>query len=325
MLLPVFGRVRRAFTLIELLVVIAIIAILIGLLLPAVQKVREAAARMSCSNNLKQLAVACHNYHDVNSFLPPSRVARDAYATWPVLVMPHIEQDPLFKQWDIRLGFSSQNQAARETTVKTFFCPSRRSPMISPASQNGGPNGDRAGACGDYACNAGNGDSRNTRAATGPMINGNVLVPAPPGPQSGENGIDQPNTNPPAQPLIPIIQFRGYVHLLSIGDGTSSTLLIGEKHVRPTEFGRESAGDQAYYSGNGYDDAQRVAGGSYPLARDQFDGHSRRRDMFGGPHTGVVLFAMCDGSVRGIRTSIDTTNLSRLSRINDGQVISTDY
>src|ERR1043166_3524164 len=131
------GVRRRGFTLIELLVVIAIIAILIALLVPAVQKVREAAARTQCTNNLKQLALGCHNYHDTNKFLPPARIARDAYATWPVLVLPFIDQQPLYKQWDIRQGFSSQNQTARETALPIFFCPSRRQPMISPASQNG--------------------------------------------------------------------------------------------------------------------------------------------------------------------------------------------
>src|SRR5437588_1035852 len=107
------NRKRRAFTLIELLVVIAIIAILIGLLVPAVQKVREAAARAQCQNNLKQLALGIHNYHDVNKQLPPARVARDAYVTWPVLIMPYIEQGPLYKQFDIRLGFTQQPASAR--------------------------------------------------------------------------------------------------------------------------------------------------------------------------------------------------------------------
>jgi prepilin-type N-terminal cleavage/methylation domain-containing protein len=126
------SRVRRSgFTLIELMVVIAIIAVLMGLLLPAVQKVREAASRISCANNLHQLGLAFHLYHDGQGKLPPSRLSPGT-ATWAVLILPYIEEDNLYRQWDLSRIYYDQTPVARQKAVKIYFCHSRRTANTSP-------------------------------------------------------------------------------------------------------------------------------------------------------------------------------------------------
>jgi prepilin-type N-terminal cleavage/methylation domain-containing protein len=149
---------RAGFTLLELLVVIAIIGLLMGLMMPAVQKAREAANRISCANNLKQIALAMHHYELNRGSLPPRTTAENGGASWAVLIMPYMEQENLYNRWDLTRPYYLQSDVARQSALQNYFCPSRRTAAVAGLSVSGdqawlggGFGTNVPGALGDYA------------------------------------------------------------------------------------------------------------------------------------------------------------------------------
>ncbi|HEY2414587.1 MAG TPA: DUF1559 domain-containing protein [Pirellulaceae bacterium] len=299
-----------AFTLIELLVVIAIIAILMALLVPAVQKVREAAAQTTCGNNLKQIGIGFHSYHGEHKSFPPGRIDANGGATWCVLILPYIGQPDIYKRWDFAKLYYDQTPALLQSQVPTYYCPTRRTAGSNPLSIPGGNPDGLAGALGDYAVCDGNDAADhpyNTETANGAIILSSYGI--------NGSGLALPG------------KWKSLTKIKSITDGTNCTFLAGEKHVVLGKFGvggdftnvGEAHGDGSIYNGDPENqNAARVASESCPLAISPKDAYNKN---FGSWHPGICQFVMCDGAVKRIAIDIDLPNYRRLGVRNDGEVI----
>jgi prepilin-type N-terminal cleavage/methylation domain-containing protein/prepilin-type processing-associated H-X9-DG protein len=340
---------RSAFTLIELLVVIAIIAVLIGLLLPAVQKVREAAGRLSCQNNLKQIGLALHNYHDANQTFPLGGVANnvccntEGAAAWQVMILPFIEQDALFRLYDQTKTLEHpNNKALRETVVKVYNCPSdiNAGQVMEPAS---GP----------------------ARNYSPPLQYASSSYRGMAGQNGGTNGFDDPfgalqyplgwrgvlhagadvrypTAGPGGSALGPSAQWVNYSPnyakpetVNTIADGTSNTIMVGEYATSTLNSPTTAPGSRSAfwaYEFTGY----QMGGITIPPESRQLlnsfdacttacpncvDGNQPCKRGFASFHAGVINWLFADGSVRSLSTNIDMIMLGAMSTITNGEVV----
>jgi prepilin-type N-terminal cleavage/methylation domain-containing protein/prepilin-type processing-associated H-X9-DG protein len=321
---------RRGFTLIELLVVIAIIAILIGLLLPAVQKVREAAARAKCSNNLKQLGLAMHNYNDTYNKLPAKTGNNCCWGTWIVLTMPFIEQQGMYQIW--------QNYGGNDTVPNNFPSPTTNTP---PPRYGGAPNNVNVTtkrlsvmSCPADKDNApiSNITNHNYGVVTGNGVTVGAATTAPPAPiptgfvaRPGYfdggivefvliGGVWQPNARK--------------TKLTDATDGTSNTVMIGEMlqgtgtDLRGFIWWGDAAGVSTYYTPNTKSPDQvsqnctNDPANNLPCVVAAPRVHSIR-----SRHSGGANVCLGDGSVRFVRDSINPLMWIWAGSMADGQPI----
>ncbi|AMV28438.1 putative major pilin subunit [Gemmata sp. SH-PL17] len=305
----------RGFTLIELLVVIAIIAILIGLLLPAVQKVREAAARMKCQNNLKQLGLAFHNHESSYGYFPIATMQRSVgspprtvNAYWGVQVLPFIEQDNVRKAYNFDLNNRDQgNKDVVAIPVAIMVCPS----VPNPNRQTTIPASSPAftGAATDYAATVG--------VATAQYTNGFVTNANP-------NGTGIP-TGIIGSAGLPPARFG------DITDGTSNTMLIAEAGGRPENWVAGKVNSATTVTLGGWAEYN-----GFIVRGFMTDGTASTSSGGGGPcmvncnnnlslyafHTGGANILYGDGSVRFLRSSVSATTVAALITRAGGEIVS---
>jgi prepilin-type N-terminal cleavage/methylation domain-containing protein len=285
---------RQGFTLIELLVVIAIIAVLLGMLLAAAQKAREAANRVRCMNNLKQITTAFHVHHDTFGYLPDGgedwtsprswvgnapAVAPQQVWGWAYQILPYIEQSALWAE--------PKDSEVEPVAIPIYFCPSRRSPMVI---------GGRAMI--DYAGNAGTDTS----------------MPSGGNPGSGQDGTVVRRWLPNTTRSLPVA-----LDSSGIPDGTSNTLLLGEKHMDLANLGKDQADDDQGFS-DGWDWDIVRWGIDQPIK----DSDTWNGVAFGSSHPSGFCAAFADGSIRIIRYDIKLAVFKNVCSRNDGQFVNPD-
>jgi prepilin-type N-terminal cleavage/methylation domain-containing protein/prepilin-type processing-associated H-X9-DG protein len=302
---------RSAFTLIELLVVIAIIAILIALLVPAVQKVREAAARTQCANNLKQLALATHGYHDVKKEFPHGFRRTVPVDTVYVKLLPYVEQDPLFKLWDYS-NFNNNLGPGSSGKPATYVLPV----LICPADFLPNPAIDiEASSLRQYGLTSygGNAGTRSYRDSAGLLLRDGILF----------------TVNVPNYPELS-------VRMVGITDGTSSTILFGERnHYDPLYDapvanggcgGKLSAWGWWAFRAPGDVTLSSWVPINYKITNPcTVLKADERINAFGSQHPGGANFAMADGTVRFIADSIPLISLRALTTRAGEEVLTGDF